>query len=551
MLHWSAMHHLRTHLPRRLIAVLAVFCLAAVACGSSNSAAVDLGDTETATDTARPTVPAVEPTAVPPAASVTPVATPVPEGSIQDVAAATVKIIAEGTFVPPFELQQNNVAGIGTGFIIDEAGTLVTNNHVVTGAVSIEVFLDGATEPTPARLLGVSECSDLAVMQLEGDGYEFLEFRGMEGVVPGLPVFAAGYPLNLDRDFALVDYTLTAGIVSTTQASGETSWASIDAVIEHDARIRGGNSGGPLVDEQGRVVGINYAGEETNDLNEAIAAAEARPTIDALRGGDVESLGINGQAVFDGSVTGVWVAAVASGTPADQAGLIPGDLILTMDGRELATDGTMSDYCEIVRAAGSTQTIDIEVLRLGSQEILEGQINGEPLMSVVSLGDDLSDQMTDGGDTYTSYDLVNDETDSVAVEIPTAWTERDGGFNAEFGESIFASTDLVAFQDTWDVPGIILERSDERTSADIDDVLDIWDLDCDDSNGRSDFATDDGVFTGKWEIWTDCGGTAAAAITLAVSPPSGDSVVRMFIQMVTNADIDAAERALATFDAIA
>lgn len=533
----------------RLVVLIAAFCLMASACGSGNSATVELADPDTA-DTSRPTVDAVEPTAVPPAATATPVPTPVPEGSIEDVAAATVKIIAEGTFVPPFELQQNNVAGIGTGFIIDSSGTLVTNNHVVTGATSIQVFLDGATEPTAARLLGVSECSDLAVLQLEGDGYDFLEFRGMDGVVPGLPVFAAGYPLNLDRDFADVDYTLTAGIVSTTQASGETSWASIDAVIEHDARIRGGNSGGPLVDEQGRVVGINYAGEETNDLNEAIAAAEARPTIEALRGGDAESLGINGQAVVDGTVSGVWVSAVAPGTPADGAGIIAGDFILTMDGRELATDGTMSDYCEIVRSAGTTSTIDIEVLRLGSQEILEGQINGEPLVRTVSLGEDLEDEMTVVGDSYSSYELITDVSDSVRVEVPTAWTDRDGEFNPDFGESIFAATDLELFRDTWDVPGIILERSDELTFADIDDVLDIWDLPCEDSGGREDFETEDGLFSGKWEVWTACGGTSAVAITLAVSPNDGNSVVRMFIQIVSDADIEAAERALSTFDSV-
>jgi len=539
---------------RALVASLAIMSLGATACSAADSSLIALASpTVEATTPATgqqgdPTTAAVSPTAAPALPE-----TPEPEGSVQDVAAATVKILADGTFVPPFELAQSNVAGIGTGFIIDEAGTIVTNNHVVTGATSIEVFLDGQSAPTPARLLGVSECSDLAVLQLEGSGYDFLEFRDVDDVMPGLPVFAAGYPLNLDTDFAEVDYTLTAGIVSTTQASGETAWASVDSVIEHDARIRGGNSGGPLVDEQARVVGINYAGESTNDLNEAIAAAEARSTIDALRNGDVESLGINGQATIGDGVTGVWVAAIAEGTPAARAGLIAGDLILTMNGQELATNGTMTEYCEIVRATATAQPIDIEVLRLGTEEILEGQINGRPLVQTFSLTNDLEDEMADNGNdgsTYTDYVLITDDTDSVRVEVPVQWLDRDGSINENFGESIYASTDLDAFSTGWDVPGLILERSSELGVADHDAVLDLVDWPCDETSGREDFETEDALFAGRWEVFSQCGGTGAGGVAIAVSPADGNSVVRLFVQIITDADIDAAQRAIATFDAV-
>ncbi|KAG1648705.1 Serine protease HTRA1 [Nymphon striatum] len=198
--------------------------MAATACGGGT---IDIAEQLDQQQDAEPTVAAVEPTAaaVEPTA-VPPTPEPVEEGSIEDVAAAT-------------------------------------------------VYLEGATEPTNARLLGVSECSDLAVLDLDGEGYEFLEFR-TDPVNAGLDVFAAGYPLNFDSDLLAVDYTLTRGIVSTTQADGESNWASVDDVIEHDARIRGGNSGGPLVDEMGRVVGINYAGEDTNDLNFAISPLKRR-----------------------------------------------------------------------------------------------------------------------------------------------------------------------------------------------------------------------------------------------------------------------------------
>lgn len=533
----------------RLLAGIVGLALVAAACGGgtteiSNATPADTDQTD------RPTVVAEEPTAVQ-------VTEPTPEpatGSVQDVVAATVKISAQGTFVPPLEVGQTSFAGIGTGFIIDESGLMVTNNHVVTGAAIIEVYFDNSSDPVNARLLGVSECSDLAVLDLEGDGYEFLEFReSMDDVTPGLRVFAAGYPLNLDTDFFAVDYTLTAGIVSTTRAGGETNWASVDGVIEHDARIRGGNSGGPLVDEQGRVVGINYAGEDTNDLNSAIDAALALPTIEALKSGDVESLGINGQAIVLDDVSGVWVSAVASGSAADRAGVLPGDLITHMETLALATDGTMATYCDIIRTNGPTDTLSIEVVRIGTEEVLTGQINGTPLTQAFSFAAELADEMPNDstGAGYPSYEIVFDDSRSVSVEVPTSWTDRNGAPEPEFGESIYAAPDLVGFNETWDVPGVIVERSTDLTFADIDAVLEAMARsDCENRTGREAFQTSDEIFTGKFEFFSQCGGTDAAVLTIAVSPPDGNSVVRMFFQIVTDADFEAADRAIATFDAV-
>ncbi len=166
-----------------------------------------------------------------------------------------------------------NVIGRGSGFIIDESGIAVTNNHVVTGAAILRVFVGGESQPRNARIVGVSECSDLAVIDIEGAGYPFLEwFDGL--IYSGLDVFAAGFPLG-DPEF-----TLTRGIVSKPRTSGETNWASVDAVIEHDATINPGNSGGPLVTTDGKVVGINYAGSRGTSQWFAISRDEALKVID-------------------------------------------------------------------------------------------------------------------------------------------------------------------------------------------------------------------------------------------------------------------------------
>lgn len=351
-----------------------------------------------------PATPTPEPTQ-PPAI----VNTPTPQGpqpitSIEDLKRATVQIEAQGTFIDPEVGLMLNVAGRGSGFIIDPSGIAVTNNHVVTGAALIKVWVGGESQPRNARILGVSECWDLAVIDIEGDGFPYLDLHQGE-INPGLEVYAAGFPLGDP------EYTLTKGIVSKAKADGKTSWASIPAVIEHDARIRGGNSGGPLVDNQARVVGINYAGNNVYDMNFAIRAQDAMKVIEVLRSGkDFESIGVNGQAVMseDGSLSGIWVASVQSGSPAGKAGIQGGDIITRMEGLVLATDGTMGDYCDILRTRGSDSTIAIEVLRFDTQEYLSGELNGQPLTTKFSFAEELASEVSGSGTAApTDYVLVH------------------------------------------------------------------------------------------------------------------------------------------------
>ncbi|MDG2038963.1 MAG: serine protease, partial [Ilumatobacter sp.] len=187
---------------------------------------------------------------------------------ISQVEGSVVQIVAQGTFVLDSGQLAFNAGSTGTGFVISEDGLVVTNNHVVTGAATLEVYFSGSDEPVNARMLGVSECTDLAVIQLQGDGYQALSFSN-ESMTTGISVFAAGYPGADDPGNIDLDYTLTSGIVSSTSADGETNWASVDAVLQHDAQILGGNSGGPLVDQNGLVVGINYAGNLEFNTNYA------------------------------------------------------------------------------------------------------------------------------------------------------------------------------------------------------------------------------------------------------------------------------------------
>ncbi len=293
--------------------------------------------------------------------------------NLGDAQNAVIQIESQGTFVDPQVGLVVNGAGRGSGFIIDSSGIAVTNNHVVTGSALLKVWVGGVQHS--AQILGVSECSDLAVIKIDGGPYPFLNWYNGQ-VKTGLEVYAAGFPLGEPQ------FSLTKGIISKEKADGQTSWASLDYVLGHDATINPGNSGGPLITGDGQVVGINYSSLKSANQYFAIDEKTARPVVDELmKGNDVDSIGINGTAVTanDGSFSGIWVSSVKSGSPADKSGIKPGDILYQMESLVLATDGTMKDYCSILRTHKPADTLALTVIRFGTGELLEGQLNGRLL----------------------------------------------------------------------------------------------------------------------------------------------------------------------------
>ncbi|MEY3617541.1 MAG: hypothetical protein RL726_239, partial [Actinomycetota bacterium] len=298
----------------------------------------------------------------------------------QDVSRAVVQIIKEGTYRDP-EFGLSDGAGSGSGFIISPDGLVVTNQHVVDGAASLQVYVDGEDRPVNARILGVSECNDLAVIDLEGDGYPYLEWY--EGSPePGLDAWAAGFPLGDP------EYSLTRGSVVKAEANGETEWASIDYAIEHDANIQPGNSGGPLVTEDGRVIGVNYAGGDVGGTGTsqffAISAELAQDVVETLsKGQDEESIGINGYAIAYEDIAGLWVSGIRAGSAASDLGLMAGDIVLDLAGRPVVSErdldtygfATKTGYCDVLRTQGSDAAIEIRVLRYDTGEVLVGELN--------------------------------------------------------------------------------------------------------------------------------------------------------------------------------
>ena len=252
-------------------------------------------------------------------------------------------------------------AGTGTGFVIDDAGHIITNFHVVQGATSLFVTLPGGDERT-ASLVNGDSALDLALLRVDDfSGLEALRFGSSDELEVGDPVVAIGNALGLGtRASDDATPTVSVGIVSAFRRNIAVGSTVLEAVVQTDAAINPGNSGGPLLNSEGEVVGINTAiAPEGQNIGFAIAISDARETIDNWLAGTGEPfLGVG---VAD-SADGVVLQAIYPGTEADQAGLEAGDIVVAVDGMAVASS---EQFIDIIAEAGIGAELDLEVLRGG------------------------------------------------------------------------------------------------------------------------------------------------------------------------------------------
>ncbi len=478
-------------------------------------------------------------------------ATPVPGTAmtVEEANASVIRIEATGEFADPqFGLIEG--VGSGSGFIISADGVAVTNNHVVAGAAFLEVFVPGEDRPRNARILATSECSDLAVIDIDGGGFPQVALNMADPAI-GSAVYAAGYPLG-DPEF-----TLTKGIVSKAETRGDTPFSSVDGVLEHDARINPGNSGGPLFDETGQVVGINYQGNPDTRQSFAITPANAQPIVDQMVNGvSVDSIGINGQVVDIGGQTfGIYISSVETGSMADGVGMLAGDVLVEIENIAVSTDGTMGDYCDVLRTNGTDVPLDVTVFRPDTNQILFGTLNDPNTLDV---GFDGGEMMEDAGMQAPTepvqmggFEVVIDETESVAVEVPQAWNERSLSPVGETSAipNIAASADLPGFIDGWTSGGIQLTAFDKATF----DFEEVWDVrtsltsQCNIVEPAEE--VDLGLYVGVGLVAHECGPMGEASLVF-IQVESADSIhfASGIIQVLTPEDVAAAERALITIE---
>ena len=258
---------------------------------------------------------------------------------------------------------------VGTGVITTTDGEILTNAHVVEGATEIRVRLAGESEPREATLLAADPGNDLALLRIEGDGFAAAEFADPVAIDIGDEVMAIGFALDLDGA-----PSVTKGIVSALNRTIVTSSdAVLDGLIQTDAAISSGNSGGPLVNSLGQVVGINTAvarGDSftaATNIGFAISNAEALPIVESLRGqadGVPREEGFLGVTLADRTDggQGAIVATVEEGTPADAAGLLEGDIVIEVD--DAPIDG-LAGLVASIRDLEPGDQISMVVLRDG------------------------------------------------------------------------------------------------------------------------------------------------------------------------------------------
>jgi serine protease Do len=284
---------------------------------------------------------------------------------------------------------------LGSGFVIDTEGHIATNAHVVANASKVVVRFSDKSE-YPAKIVGVDEKTDVALIKIENPKGELVpvSLGDSNALEVGEWVMAIGSPFGLEQ-------TVTVGVVSAKERV--LGAGPYDDFIQTDAAINPGNSGGPLVDADGRVIGINAAISSRSGGNDGIGFAIpinlARGVLDQLkRSGKVERgwLGVSVQGVTPelaesfglSEPSGALVAAVSSGSPAEKAGLERGDVILAFNGTTIQESHQLP---ALVAEAPIGRTATVTVLRAGKR--IEVGVN------VVRQPDDLDEEESrgDGG----------------------------------------------------------------------------------------------------------------------------------------------------------
>ena len=259
-------------------------------------------------------------------------------------------------------------AGAGTGFIVSPDGEVLTNAHVVAGTGTVEVRLPGETEPRLADLVATDPRADIALIRIRGArGLTTAELGRSSLLKVGQPVIAIGNALALPGG-----PSVTTGIVSAVDRTVEGDGQILENMIQTDAAINPGNSGGPLVDANGRVVGINTAVIRglAEGIGFAIPSDIARPVLERLRSGSGTLaangyLGVSVVTVTDEirerfdlvARSGAMVASLDPSAPAGQAGLEEGDVIVRIGETEIES---ADDVVVAVRALEPGTEVEIE-----------------------------------------------------------------------------------------------------------------------------------------------------------------------------------------------
>jgi putative serine protease PepD len=293
--------------------------------------------------------------------------------SIGDTVIAQVANVLADSVVTISSVMDNGIESgeaTGTGVVLTADGEILTNAHVIDGASEVRVRFAGETEPRQAKVIASEVGNDLALLKIEATGLKPVTFAQPDTVRVGDTVVAIGYALALDGG-----PTVTSGIISALKRTIVTDSGALNGLIQTDAPISSGNSGGPLVNLRGEVVGINTAvarGDATsaaNNVGFSIGVEEVLRVLEQLRaqanGTERKEgyLGVGLEGRTDGG-QGAIITEVEPDSPADVAGIKVDDVVLSVNGEPITGQAGL---VAAIRDRSPGDKVEIEILRAGER----------------------------------------------------------------------------------------------------------------------------------------------------------------------------------------
>ncbi|MDR0851772.1 MAG: S1C family serine protease [Clostridiales Family XIII bacterium] len=354
---------------RRSTSVIAVACALILCVGSG------IGGGLLATHLVDPVVPVVagDSYTINPASDIN-----TTEAVAKKVLNSVVGITAEGNTVDYFG-RTARATGVGTGIIVHEDGYILTNSHVVWDGetTSIKVLLSDGKE-VDGELLWNDDTIDLAIIKINAKGLVPTELGDSDLVQIGSYVAAIGNPLGLDFNGSITQ-GVVSGLNRNITAGSETKTTRMEGLIQVDAAINSGNSGGPLLNNRGEVIGVNTAKASAEGMGFAIPINTAKPIIErviatgsfervymGVSASNAEEISVQYPNLKLGAVKGAFLTNVTSGSPADLAGLRMKDIITEVNGVKVFTS---TDLIKTLLSYQAGDTVTVKYLRDGSEEI--------------------------------------------------------------------------------------------------------------------------------------------------------------------------------------
>jgi serine protease Do len=311
---------------------------------------------------------------------------------IEDVLPSLVNVRVSGFSQDSFGTGRTQ--GQGSGAVIDEGGIILTNFHVVQGAVRVRILFQDGHDPVDGRVIGTDPDRDLAVVQVPASDLTPIKIGSSDALRLGDEVIALGFPLGLGGP------TVTKGIVSGKNRSlevprqnpeGEEELVQFQGLLQTDAAINPGNSGGPLVDTAGRLVGINTAAAgagSAENVGFAIAIDSALPVIEEILSEPAEERAWLGVLVadvdptvaaelgFPSDTTGALLTEIVEGAPADDAGIKPGSVVTAIEDEAI---DTAEDLTRILTEFDPGDVVTVDVVTEDGSDSFEVTLGQRPV----------------------------------------------------------------------------------------------------------------------------------------------------------------------------